>query len=237
MTGLSPLSCSVQHRTLQFIASAMRQERKNGIQLERKHDIICRWHDHPYRKANEIYKKATRIKKWVLQGGRIQDQHTKIYCISIYLSNFFASLGQVFWLFIFVFNFFVYLFVLFLALPMACGSSPGQGSNTKQSSNQNDSSDNTGSLTHWPTRQLLGEVSYLKNGIKFLYFIELLWGLRKCRLLGQGSIHVGLFPFLEHSKWSRQWAWHGITLPRRAWKKKSYIWGKSFHPGVTSRAL
>ena len=43
----------------------------------------------------------------------------------------------------------------FFAVPMACESSLGQGSNPRHSSNQNHRSDNTGTLTYWTNRELL----------------------------------------------------------------------------------
>lgn len=73
----------------------MRRGEKKAIQLKSKQNFICRWQDHLYRKVNEIYKKKSLelISEFDKVAG-YEISTRKIYCIAIYMSDFFAFLAQ-----------------------------------------------------------------------------------------------------------------------------------------------
>lgn len=54
------------------------------MQIVRKEILLsCRYHDCLCRKLKSS-KKTPRSNKWVQQGGRIHDKHTKINCVAVY---------------------------------------------------------------------------------------------------------------------------------------------------------
>ena len=61
------------------------------------------------------------------------------------------------------------LFFFFLAAPVSCESSQGQGSNPSHDSNHSHSSDNTGALTHWATRERHHSIFNTLNIVFFVF--------------------------------------------------------------------
>ena len=61
-----------------------------GIQIEKKEVIsVCKWHDLKYRKSQIVHQETVRTNKWIHQSRRIQNQNSKISCISMqYIEQF-----------------------------------------------------------------------------------------------------------------------------------------------------
>ena len=61
-----------------------------------------------------------------------------------------------------------FFFFFFLATSAACVKFPGQGLNSHHSCHQSHSSDHTGSLTHWATRELQESIFLTKKNIHII---------------------------------------------------------------------
>ena len=72
---------------VEILARAVRQDKEiKGIQIgkEIKLSLICRWHDPIYIESQRSHQKAASSNKQIQQSCRIQDEHTKISCVSIH---------------------------------------------------------------------------------------------------------------------------------------------------------